>query len=349
MRSLLFVPADSGSKLDKALASGADAVIVDLEDSIAPDRKAAARASAAALPQERGSRTAQAPSPPGARQRPRRPASPMPTSTRSCRRGPTPSCCRRRKAAPPSSTPTPSSPPAKRSPALPDGHIKIVAMATETAAALFLAGTYRGASARLDRPDLGRGGPFGRARRRGQSRRRRAAFRRPIGWRARSAWPARRPRGCRRSTPSRWISATSRAAPRDRGGAPRRLHRQDGDPSGAGSGHQRGVHADRRGDRQGARGRRGLRRQPGHGDVGIDGMMYDRPHLDARASCSHGRTPRGSYLTATTCCRRPPSDRTACRRRGIPTSRHQPRRAAPRDRSTSAGRCGRRRGRPARP
>ncbi len=43
MRSLLFVPADGGSKLDKALASGADGVIVDLEDSIAPERKAEAR------------------------------------------------------------------------------------------------------------------------------------------------------------------------------------------------------------------------------------------------------------------------------------------------------------------
>jgi len=43
MRSLLFVPADGGSKLDKAFASGADAVIVDLEDSIAPERKGEAR------------------------------------------------------------------------------------------------------------------------------------------------------------------------------------------------------------------------------------------------------------------------------------------------------------------
>jgi citrate lyase subunit beta / citryl-CoA lyase len=43
MRSLLFVPADGGSKLDKAMASGADAVIIDLEDSIAPDRKETAR------------------------------------------------------------------------------------------------------------------------------------------------------------------------------------------------------------------------------------------------------------------------------------------------------------------
>jgi len=44
MRSLLFVPADGGAKLDKAMASGADAVIIDLEDSITPERKGAARA-----------------------------------------------------------------------------------------------------------------------------------------------------------------------------------------------------------------------------------------------------------------------------------------------------------------
>jgi citrate lyase subunit beta/citryl-CoA lyase len=46
MRSLLFVPADGGSKLDKALASGADAVILDLEDSITPERKVSARQAA---------------------------------------------------------------------------------------------------------------------------------------------------------------------------------------------------------------------------------------------------------------------------------------------------------------
>lgn len=46
MRSFLFVPADGGSKLDKAMASGADAVIVDLEDSITPERKPQARAAA---------------------------------------------------------------------------------------------------------------------------------------------------------------------------------------------------------------------------------------------------------------------------------------------------------------
>ena len=42
-RSWLFVPADSEKKIAKAVESAADAVIFDLEDSIAPARKAAAR------------------------------------------------------------------------------------------------------------------------------------------------------------------------------------------------------------------------------------------------------------------------------------------------------------------
>ena len=32
IRSLLFVPADSAKKLEKAITSGADALIVDLEE-----------------------------------------------------------------------------------------------------------------------------------------------------------------------------------------------------------------------------------------------------------------------------------------------------------------------------
>ncbi len=47
MRSLLFVPADSEKKLARGFASGADVVIVDLEDSVAPQNKAHARAIAA--------------------------------------------------------------------------------------------------------------------------------------------------------------------------------------------------------------------------------------------------------------------------------------------------------------
>jgi len=46
MRSFLFVPADSERKLTKGAASGADALILDLEDAVALDNKAAARTSA---------------------------------------------------------------------------------------------------------------------------------------------------------------------------------------------------------------------------------------------------------------------------------------------------------------
>lgn len=43
-RSYLFVPADRPERYGKALASGADAVIIDLEDAVAPEAKATARA-----------------------------------------------------------------------------------------------------------------------------------------------------------------------------------------------------------------------------------------------------------------------------------------------------------------
>lgn len=43
MRSLLFVPGDDPRKLAKAMTSGADALILDLEDSVAPSGKVPAR------------------------------------------------------------------------------------------------------------------------------------------------------------------------------------------------------------------------------------------------------------------------------------------------------------------
>jgi citrate lyase subunit beta/citryl-CoA lyase len=43
MRSLLFIPGDDERKLAKGAGSGADALILDLEDSVSPARKAAAR------------------------------------------------------------------------------------------------------------------------------------------------------------------------------------------------------------------------------------------------------------------------------------------------------------------
>ncbi len=53
-RSWLFVPADSEKKIAKALDSEADAIIFDLEDSVAPTRKAAARAILKELPARSG-------------------------------------------------------------------------------------------------------------------------------------------------------------------------------------------------------------------------------------------------------------------------------------------------------
>ena len=49
LRSLLFVPGDSERKFAKARGVGADALILDLEDSVAPSMKATARAMVAAL------------------------------------------------------------------------------------------------------------------------------------------------------------------------------------------------------------------------------------------------------------------------------------------------------------
>lgn len=49
LRSLLFVPGDSEKKFVKASSIGADVLILDLEDSVAPSMKEAARAQVAAL------------------------------------------------------------------------------------------------------------------------------------------------------------------------------------------------------------------------------------------------------------------------------------------------------------
>ena len=53
-RSWLFVPADSEKKIAKAIASDADAIIFDLEDSVAPAQKAAARDLLKRLPKRSG-------------------------------------------------------------------------------------------------------------------------------------------------------------------------------------------------------------------------------------------------------------------------------------------------------
>ncbi|MEZ0495946.1 CoA ester lyase [Sphingomonas sp. IW22] len=49
LRSLLFVPGDRPDRFEKALASGADALILDLEDSVTAERKDVAREAVAAF------------------------------------------------------------------------------------------------------------------------------------------------------------------------------------------------------------------------------------------------------------------------------------------------------------
>ena len=147
MRSLLFVPADAAKKLDKAMASGADAVIVDLEDSIAPERKSQARDLAAAFVREAAKLA----------QRPR-----LLVRINGLQTGLSDADLDAVVAAQPDAIMLPKAEggaaiihadaklAAREAIAgLPAGHVKIVALATETAQALFLAGTYRGASARL--------------------------------------------------------------------------------------------------------------------------------------------------------------------------------------------------------
>lgn len=56
LRSLLFVPGDSEKKFAKASGIGADILILDLEDSVAPSMKEAARAQVAALLDDRSER-----------------------------------------------------------------------------------------------------------------------------------------------------------------------------------------------------------------------------------------------------------------------------------------------------
>jgi citrate lyase subunit beta / citryl-CoA lyase len=147
MRSLLFVPADSVKKLEKAMASGADGLIVDLEDSIALDGKARARQSAAAFLRETVTD----------RGRPY-----LVVRVNSLQTGLTDADLDAIVPARPDAIMLPKAQggaavvhaDAKLAvreavAGLPDGHVKIIALATETAAALFLAGSYAGASTRL--------------------------------------------------------------------------------------------------------------------------------------------------------------------------------------------------------
>ena len=53
-RSLLFVPGDRPERFDRAIASGADGIVIDLEDAVQPDAKDNARANIATWLQQGG-------------------------------------------------------------------------------------------------------------------------------------------------------------------------------------------------------------------------------------------------------------------------------------------------------
>jgi citrate lyase subunit beta/citryl-CoA lyase len=147
MRSLLFVPADGGKKLDKAMASGAHAVIIDLEDSVTTDRKPEARKSALAFLKEAGK----------AKQRPRLfvrvngletgmidddldaivPGAPDGILFPKAEGGPTVTHVDAKLTA------------REAIAGLTEGHVKILAQNVESAAGFFAAGSYRGSSKRL--------------------------------------------------------------------------------------------------------------------------------------------------------------------------------------------------------
>ena len=147
MRSFLFVPADSERKLAKGGESGADAIILDLEDSVAAERKAGARATALAYLQQHAPET----------KRPR-----LVVRVNALDTGLTDADL---DAVVPGRPDMILLPKTEGGPAvihldakltarealhgLPEGSIKILALATETATSLFLCGTYRDASPRL--------------------------------------------------------------------------------------------------------------------------------------------------------------------------------------------------------
>jgi citrate lyase subunit beta/citryl-CoA lyase len=147
MRSLLFVPGDSPKKLDKGMASGADALIVDLEDSISSAGKAAARDTTRDFLKEATA----------AKSRPRLLVRVNGLDTGlidddlDAVTGVFPDAIMLPKAEGGASIMHLDAKLAAREAlhGLPEGRIGIVAIATETAAAMFAAGSYRGARRRL--------------------------------------------------------------------------------------------------------------------------------------------------------------------------------------------------------
>ena len=147
MRSFLFIPGDSPKKLEKGLGSGADALLLDLEDSISPQNKAEARSTTLAFLKEAVP----------VKSRPR-----IYVRINGLQTGLTDADLDVIVGGKPDGVMFPKAEggqavihcDAKLTAreaihGLPDGSLDIIAIATETAQAIFLAGTYGGASKRL--------------------------------------------------------------------------------------------------------------------------------------------------------------------------------------------------------
>jgi citrate lyase subunit beta / citryl-CoA lyase len=147
IRSYLFVPADSERKLAKGAESGADALILDLEDSVAADRKAGARQTALAYLKQHA----------GTANRPQLVVrvnaldTDLTDADLDAVVAGRPDAILLPKAAGGAAVTHLDAKLTAREAlhGLAEGAIKILALATETAASLFLCGTYRDASPRL--------------------------------------------------------------------------------------------------------------------------------------------------------------------------------------------------------
>ena len=256
MRSLLFVPADSERKLDRGPQSGADALILDLEDLVVPANRPLARAQARAFLGGTGSA--------GFRRYVR--INPLASSA----------------ALDDLAAVVPGKPDGVLLPkcvpddlrtldhylsafeaaaAIPPGGIRVIAIATESPAALFALGNYAGVSARLEGITWG---AEDLAACLGGSNRRFDGVYDDVYRLARSLCLL--------------AAAAANVAPIDtiytdfkdeaglaaefRRRAALGLHRQDGDPSRADYGHQHRVFAERGGAGLGAQGGGGLRCEP---------------------------------------------------------------------------------------
>jgi citrate lyase subunit beta/citryl-CoA lyase len=147
MRSFLFIPGDSPKKLEKGLGSGADALLLDLEDSISPENKAQARGVTLGFLKEAVP----------VKSRPR-----IYVRINGLQTGLTDADLDTMVAGRPDGVMFPKAEggaavihcDAKLTAreaihGLPEGSLDVIAIATETAQAIFLAGTYAGASKRL--------------------------------------------------------------------------------------------------------------------------------------------------------------------------------------------------------